>query len=479
MKTSFYIWICFAVLLFNCSGEEPGSGGDYDINLTGLTVSDGVLTPAFQPDVKNYSITVGSSVDSILLDATCSDYSVSYSPTMPAALVTGSNLLTIQTVSPDGEKTNTVRIVVYRLSSAAELNSLGISTGYLSPSFNPAVTRYYVYLPSTTASVTVTATPSYTKAAVSITPSQPATLVTGSNRILIRVTAEDGSSTNDYVVDLYKAGAAYTSPSIGTLVYVPGGRFQRDSDSTNITAVSPFRISAREITREQFTNVTGLSDPSSTGYSSGQTDPVQSVNWYSALVFCNRLSLLEGLEPVYTINGSTNPDDWGNIPDDNRVDWNAAVADWDASGYRLPTEMEWMWAAMGANTDDDPWAVNTTGYSKNYSGESISKMISLTIGDYCWYISNSSTKTHPAGSKIPNELGIYDMSGNVWEWCWDKMASYPSGTIADYRGADAGTPRTVRGGDWSASEELCTVSYRNNINPHFRSESVGFRVVRP
>ncbi len=265
------------------------------------------------------------------------------------------------------------------------------------------------------------------------------------------------------------------SPNIGLLKYVPAGTFQRDADPANLSTVSAFRMSQFEITRAQWTAVTGWADPSDVVHSSGTSDPVQRVSWYDAIAFCNKLSLLEGLTPVYSVPGV----DFGTmvysqIPVGDDAVWNTATANWAADGYRLPTEMEWMWAAMGADTAA-PGATNTTGYLKAFAGSTGSNL----IDDHAWYIFNSEDTTHPAGSKLPNELELYDLSGNVWDWVWDWFDYYPAGTLTDYHGAVPATFRGRRGSSFNFPASSCTVAYRENWGPYSRYYINGIRVVRP
>jgi sulfatase modifying factor 1 len=286
------------------------------------------------------------------------------------------------------------------------------------------------------------------------------------------------------------------------MIPVPAGTFQRDGTSTNTSTVSAFSMSEKEITAEQFTAVTGLTP--STSFTGVVNGPVQMTNWYHALVFCNKLSMREGLTPVYTIGGSTDPAVWiaangGIVPITSNATWNAATPNWAASGYRLPTEMEWMWAAMGATSDrsngyagtgtnttgyarsgDIVGGVNTGGYTKGYAGSTELADAQLNIGDYAWYSVNAGSTTHPVGTKAANELGLYDMSGNVAEWCLDWYADpYPTGALNNYRGAVSGTYRVTRGGGWGSSAVGCTVAFRNNNNPYSQYDKSGFRVVRP
>ena len=124
--------------------------------------------------------------------------------------------------------------------------------------------------------------------------------------------------------------------------------------------------------RTQFSAIMGT-DPSDIAYSNFVTDPVQKVNWYHAIAFCNKLSIAEGLTPAYTVSGvdfSTLA--YASVPIGDNATWNAATCNWSANGYRLPTEMEWMWAAMGADQDSQSDSmssgVNVTGYAKTFAG---------------------------------------------------------------------------------------------------------------
>jgi len=272
----------------------------------------------------------------------------------------------------------------------------------------------------------------------------------------------------------------YESPTIGTLIHVPAGTFQRDFDPSLLSVVSAFRMSRHEITRAQFLAVMGT-DPSDTQYSSGLSDPVQMVSWYDAIVFCNKLSALEGLTPVYHISGvDLITLTYDQIPTANNPIWNAVTANWSANGYRLPTEMESMWAAMGADLAN-PGAVNTTGHTKTFAGSTGTNQ----IGNYAVFgygtteVGRTTTmRSNPAGSKLPNELGIYDLSGNVFELIWDWYGSWPAGTQQNYRGPATGTHRVRKGGSWGSTSPYCTVPDRVVMEPYLRDDQLGFHVVR-
>lgn len=288
----------------------------------------------------------------------------------------------------------------------------------------------------------------------------------------------------------------YNSANVGALRYVPSGSFQYTSAAANVSTVSAFRIGENEITRAQFLAIMGT-DPSATTFSSitlsaEQSDPVQQANWYQAIAFCNKLSLKEGLTPVYSVSGvDFSALTYAQIPTVTTAAWDGATVIWTANGYRLPTEMEWTWAAMGATSDRSNGytgtGTNTTGYTKGYAGSTETAGAQVNSASYALYYNGTTVSPIlPVGTKLANELGLHDMSGNVAEWCWDWYAddgvnfgTYAvTGTQTDYRGPTAGTYRCLRGGSWGHGSSNIAVAYRLMGNAYYQNYMVGFRVVR-
>ena len=291
-------------------------------------------------------------------------------------------------------------------------------------------------------------------------------------------------------------------PQFIEMVWIEAGTFtqgspatetDRDSNETQrrVTLTQGFHMGKYEVTQEQYMAVMGTNpsrfrgsnNPPASGEIQGRR-PVEGVNWYDALVFCNRLSIIEGLTPVYRINGSTNPDDWGAVPDrwdhPDRPKWDAAQTVAGSTGYRLPTEAQWEYACR---------AGTTTAYN---SGNTISNNTG-------WYRANSSPtgnwqdgRTRQVGLLPANAWGLHDMHGNVSEWCWDWHDVYASGAQTDpvelftggfinsrvMRGSES---RVQRGGFFSNNAGGLRSAHRGvSRSPHMRGVDGrdGFRVVR-
>lgn len=353
-------------------------------------------------------------------------------------------------------------------SNNADLSSLTVSSGTLVPAFSASTIDYTVSVPNAITSLTVAGTKADATASLVINPAgQPMSLVVGVNTVTLTVTPTSGAA-KVYTVQITRA-------PLLVMISIPGGTFQRDATTTNTSSVSAFKMSQTEITREQFVAVTGLADPSNPTKSIGITDPVQQVNWYHALVFSNKLSMSEGLTPVYTISGSTDPAVWGLVPAVSNATWNAATANWSANGYRLPTEMEWMWAAMGATSGigDHSGGIFTNGYLKDFAGDPNPISSGDDPSSYAWF---NKTTTTIANSLTANELGLKGMSGNVWEWCWDLYDVIAPGSNSDYHGAVSGTYRVLHGGGWE-DPTLDSPSIRGFNIPELKYITLGFRVV--
>jgi len=259
---------------------------------------------------------------------------------------------------------------------------------------------------------------------------------------------------------------------IGELVFVPAGSFtmgrttgEGDSDELpahNVT-LNSFYMGKYEVTQDEWQTVMD-SNPSYPDYGIGDNYPVNQVSWYAALKYCNLRSMSEDITPIYSINGSTYPADWGAVPPPNSGPWDAVICNWNANGYRLPTEAEWEYAARGAT--------NTPDFL--YGG-------SDNIDAVAWYSGNSGSTSHPVGTKTPNSLGLYDMSGNAYEWCWDwfSYSFYSSSPQNNPTGPESGYSRVLRGGDLNAAATTCRVANRVNDSPsNVSSFNNGFRVCR-
>ncbi len=269
------------------------------------------------------------------------------------------------------------------------------------------------------------------------------------------------------------------------MVSVPGGTYtQQDTYGHSFShTISDFSIGKYEVTyalwhtvitwakenEYNFANAGIEGDDGTDGAepTADKYEPVTTVNWRDAIVWCNAYSEMKGLTPVYKFNGNVLKDS----RDSNGANCDKAEADSSANGYRLPTEGQWQYAASKTKDGYGPY--------NGVSGDTVAYDDSSNkCDDLAWYSDNSGNHTHPVGGKKANALDLYDMSGNVWEWCWDLYGDYPSDAQTDYVFPNAGSVRVGRGGSWSNGSEYLRVGYRNSFTPYYESSNLGFRVAR-
>ncbi|MHC6201930.1 formylglycine-generating enzyme family protein [Breznakiellaceae bacterium SP9] len=255
-------------------------------------------------------------------------------------------------------------------------------------------------------------------------------------------------------LDTQEAAAVQVPPD---MVYIAGGTFimgspanepERGSDEVqHRVTVSGFCMGTYPVTQKDYQALMGYNP------SRFKEDalPVEQVNWYDAIDYCNARSKKEGLAPAYTVSK-------------DNVTWSR-----NANGCRLPTEAEWEYACRaGTITPFSTGNTITTGqanYNGNYPYNGNAK------GTY-------RGKTTPVGNFAANAWGLYDMHGNVWEWCWDWYGAYSSANQTDPMGAASGFTRVWRGGGWGSYAEGVRSAFRYGLTPTFRYSVLGFRVVR-
>lgn len=250
----------------------------------------------------------------------------------------------------------------------------------------------------------------------------------------------------------------FTMKPIAAVTGTVLGDKEQSNNQEHTVNLSAYYIGETEVTQELWQAVMG-NNPSH--FTSSKKNPVESISWYDSIVFCNELTQKvsglgvnecvyyrdASLSAVYTaVDGASHT-----IPH----------VKWSAKGFRLPTEAEWEYAAMG-------------GQNHKYAGTDTE----TELTEYAWYKVNSDNKTHEVGTKKANKYGLYDMSGNVWEWCWDwYSSSTPASGQTDPQGASFGSRRVLRGGGWEFDAASCKRTNRGSYDPGNRYNIHGLRLV--
>jgi formylglycine-generating enzyme required for sulfatase activity len=245
-------------------------------------------------------------------------------------------------------------------------------------------------------------------------------------RMILSIIVAMMIAASTFGVGVEAADKAFTNPAIRAefVLIVPGTFMMGDTIQHQVVIGKPFYMQVTEVTQGQWRTIMG-NNPSSFK-DCGDDCPVENVSWIDALEFIRKLNQMEGTDR-----------------------------------YRLPTEAEWEYACRAGST-----MVYSFGGDKD------------ELGDYAWYDKNSGNRTHPVAKKKPNAWGLYDMYGNVWEWCQDGYDDYPLGMVKDPKGTSTGQHRVLRGGSWLDSAGIPRSAFRGEDYPVVRSSDIGFRLVR-
>ena len=262
---------------------------------------------------------------------------------------------------------------------------------------------------------------------------------------------------NDLQVEWLIHKPVYEFPE---MVRVEGGSYYRGNgsrsdrlvkDQNNQAVLSTFEIGKYEVSQKEWMDVMGFTlamqrdraDSQWEFYGEGDDFPMYYVSFSDIATFCNKLSVRGGLEPCYTVRG------------------NFVSCDFSKNGYRLPTEAEWEFAAFGGVENPEQ---SSSGFQP--------------LASHGWYEGNSGGKAHPVGKKSPNQLGLYDMTGNVWEIVWDWYGGFEQGIFQDPRGPEEGDSKVIKGGSWAYEDHRMEPGKRYTIDPRGRNRDAGFRLAR-
>ncbi|MCX6875858.1 MAG: SUMF1/EgtB/PvdO family nonheme iron enzyme [Verrucomicrobia bacterium] len=342
----------------------------------------------------------------------------------------------------------------------------------------------------------------YAVAATSFTGAVGANQTAGTAKVITWDAAADWAG-NYSATMRFRVNATDSEPPPDGFALIPAGPFQMGDQSSPLVGysderpvhtvqVSAFYLGKYEVTKEDWDAVrtwglaNGYTDlPAGNGSyaSKGANHPVHSIDWYAMVKWCNARSQKDGLTPCYTVSGATY----------KTGSSDAVACNWAANGYRLPTEAEWEKATRGGVAGKNfPWGTDTITHSQanycvyssngttNYYAYDLTPRpgYSTTAYYHPTYAVGGSPYSSPVGSFAPNGYGLYDMAGNMWEWCWDWFGSYAAGWQTDPRGPATGSYRVFRGGCWLSDSDRARCALRNYNYPTYADDFNGFRLAR-
>ncbi len=399
------------------------------------------------------------------------------------SISTESNIITVVVTAEDGVTQKTYVVNVRRISVDLLLSGLSISYSDLVPDFSSTLFEYQCDMAYSIDFVRVTPTLYNPQSSLTVNGTQVASdsaseaisLNIGDNYITIVVSSGNGAADTTYHVNVIRDR---------NMKYIPGGTFQMgsttghsDEKPVHTVSVSSFWMDKTEVTQSEYSTLMASTYPGfsapfwNSSYGKGSNYPAYYVNWYDAVLYCNARSKRDGLDTVYSYTSIKD------IPG-NDCKLEGLFIDLSKEGFRLPTEAEWEYAARAGTTTEYYWGNDS---------------VEATVKQYAWYKKNALEKywttphaekegTQPVATKLSNGFGLYDMSGNLWEWCndWYERAYYASSLESDPVGPSSGWTRVMRGGSWFRNVAYLRLAFRNGNSPNggFYYGS-GFRVVLP
>ncbi|MBN1410133.1 MAG: SUMF1/EgtB/PvdO family nonheme iron enzyme [Spirochaetales bacterium] len=457
--------------------------------ITAFSFASPAATGVINEGAKTIAVTVpyGTNVTALVATFTTTGASVKVGSTTQVSGTTANNFtnpVTYTVTAADSSTQDYTVTVTIALNPAKAITAFGFPAYSATGTINETLKTIAVTVPYRTIVTALVATFTTTGASVKVGSTVQVSGTTANNftnPVTYTVTAAD-SSTQNYIVTVTIGPNPITSLLKRELVLITGGTYTQTNGTISFDhTVSTFALGKYEVTYDlwyavrnwagyngySFANAGAEGNDGTAGATptSARYEPVAMVNWHDAIVWLNAYSDLAGLTPCYTYNSAVIKDS----RDTNAAACDNVVCNWAADGYRLPTEGEWHFAAT--NKGASPW---------NYaSGAAADYTDTVETQKVAWYNVNSGEKTHNVGTTTNGSaLSLWDVNGNVWEWCWDWWSTtYPATPQTDYRGPASGTYRCGPGGGWTTVSNIYA-GFRNYDAPIDETTNFGFRVAK-